>query len=256
MIQALTPPFIKLASSSGADFYINTPSGSSAKSFADKYDINFLKEVDTNMSYDYVWLGMKPQQIQAVSEELWESDFSNSIIISLLAGVETKRLKSLFKGARVIRIMPNTPSKIGHGVNGIFFDPDLDVTTRDNFMSNFSDSGRSFVLDKEEDVDLITPYSGSGPAYFFEIVRILSEDLSRRGLNKEDSLEIVALTMKGAAQMILESEEGPETLRNNVTSKGGVTFEALKVLEENKLSSIIEDAIDAALKRNNELKEV
>lgn len=257
MIQALTPPFIK--SAQGDLFSVYTPSGKSAEAFARSQGITQQRELVDLNDVNFLWLGMKPQQVSGVAKSLSDFDFSKTVIVSLLAGVESERLSRLFDCPSVIRIMPNTPSLVGIGVNGIFFSSSVDEERKSYFLKHFSQSvkdGKNYILDREDQIDLITPYSGSGPAYFFEMARILSEDLSRRGFDKTEALELVSLTMKGAAQMLIESDDSAEVLRNKVTSKGGVTFEALKVLEENQLSSIMERAIDAALKRNNELKEV
>jgi pyrroline-5-carboxylate reductase len=254
MVSALIPPYIEKAKKRGHKFLIYTPSGKSAQDFAAKYDIEFVQNLSEVDSVDILWLGMKPQQVSQASETLSHLELGKSKVISLLAGTDYKRLSSLFKTNEIIRIMPNTPSKVGFGVNALWISNKLSKEFKEDFLVDFESSGRSFVLNEEDEIDLITPYSGSGPAYFFEIVRILSDDLHRRGLDKKMALDMVTLTMQGAAEMILKSDDDPLTLRKNVTSKGGVTFEALKVLEENKLSTIMEEAIDAALKRNTELK--
>ena len=256
MGEAMLRGWIK-ASNELTKIYVREPNPSNwLKKMNDTKKIT-LNPLDIKGQINVCIFAVKPQVAEQVIKDNKNELADNSFLISVIAGKDFSFFHNIFKVPYpVIRVMPNTPSKVGLGVNAVFFDSMITDEQRDIFMNNFKESGKSFILESEDKIDLITPYSGSGPAYFFEIARILSNDLERRGMDKKDSLEIIALTMKGAAEMILVSEQDPKTLRENVTSKGGVTFEALKVLEENQLSTIMERAIDAALKRNSELKEV
>lgn len=251
MVQALVPPYIK--ASQNSDFSVYTPSGKSAVLFATENKIGTF-EKDRREKFDVLWLGMKPQQLLEAVKDFKKNISEETIIISLLAGTSTQEIESSFGSSRIIRIMPNTPAKVGLGVNATYMTDSVPPTFWQLFKVEFGASGKVFEQKTEEDLDIITPYSGSGPAYFFEIIRIMTHDLSSRGIDKDMAKEMIALTMKGSAELCLNSSDDPEVLRNNVTSKGGVTFEALKVLKENNLEKIFVEAMNSALKRVSELK--
>ena len=257
MVSALLPPFIKDRLACGDKFYIYTPSGNSALLFAKENGINSITHLSEIDNVDTIWLGMKPQQLLDVSTVINALNLDctkTATYVSLLAGVSSATISESFLSSKVIRVMPNTPSKVGFGVSAIWSTPTVSYELLDSLEIGLSQTGKSFILNDESDIDTTTPYSGNGPAYFFEIARHMSNDLSKRGFSPDVSKEVIALTMKGAAEMMLQSSESSQTLRDNVTSKGGVTFEALKVFEEKGLGIIIEEALKAAHKRTMELK--
>ena len=106
---------------------------------------------------------------------------------------------------------------------------------------------------KESLLNTITAISGSGPAYVFRIIEILTELLEKDGLPKKMALQIASQTVFGSAKMVKELEESPESLRAKVTSPGGTTEAALRVLEKGRLEEIFSRAIKAARKRAKEL---
>ena len=148
--------------------------------------------------------------------------------------------------------MPNTPSKVGFGVNLVY--ANFSSEWLNQFKSDFSHCGDSFYLNHEEEIDMITPFSGSGPAYIFEFSRIFEKKLSSFGFDSKLAREIIAKTFRGASEMLVLEEDDSETLRRNVTSKGGVTYEALKVFSDSGIEDVFFKAMDEALRRNEELK--
>ncbi len=256
MIQALLPSYITEAKKDGVEFFVYTPSGKSAKAFAQSNDVNFLSTISEIGSHDFdlVWLAMKPQGFEAAMLEFQEQgiDFSSATAVSIMAGVSVQTLKAISHAKEVVRIMPNTPSKVNIGVNLIY--SSLSKSDLENKFSYFNTSCENFFLETEQMIDNITPFSGSGPAYFFEFSRVFEEKMVSLGLDSISAKRISALTMKGASQMILDDSDSSQELRNKVTSKGGVTFEALKVFKERNIQDIFDQAIDSALKRNSELK--
>ena len=256
MIQALLPNYINEAKKSGVEFFVYTPSGTSAQAFAKNNEISFLSSMAdiSAHQFDLVWLAMKPQGFEAAINEFHtnEVDFSSSTAVSIMAGVSVEKLQSISRAKEVVRIMPNTPSKVNVGVNLIY--SNLPNSVLEDKFSYFNSSCENFFLETETMIDNITPFSGSGPAYFFEFSRIFEEKMISLGLDHVSAKKISALTMKGASQMILDDSDSSEELRNKVTSKGGVTFEALKVFKDNNIQDIFNKAIDNALSRNNELK--
>ena len=256
MVSALLPGYIRNAKADHHSFYVYTPSGKSAKIFSDNNDINFLESLDSIKAYEYdvVWLAMKPQGFRSAIEEFYKEglDFSKAISISIMAGVSVENIAKVTRSQDVIRIMPNTPSKVNLGANlvyGTMGDEGLK-----NLLKHFLGSSENFYLESEDMMDKLTPFSGSGPAYFFEISRIFETKMIDLGYDKESAKKLLGLTMKGASEMILKDSDSSLELRKKVTSKGGVTFEALKVMEDSNIEEIFSRAIDKAIERNSQLR--
>lgn len=254
MASALIPKsFNKIAHS----YFVSTPSGSSATKFANEFGISNLEYLDAlsrlrNGDFDILWLAMKPQSFSDFAKNNLYFDYSELEVVSILAGTQASQISKVFNHKNIIRLMPNTPTAYGLGVNPLWSKEQTDFVL--DLLEDLNKVGVSFQVESEDILDLITPFSGSGPAYFFEIARIMQDKLKNYGVSDEISRKIIGMTMKGSGEMILEARGTLIELRENVTSKKGVTYEALKVFEEAGLETIISEAIEKALKRVNELK--
>ena len=251
MINSLLPQYIQNSSDS---FAIYTPSEVKAKKFAETYGIDFIKKIESLSSYNVLWIGMKPQSVDAVAVELKDKLKLDTLVISMLAGVSIDQLQKKFNTNQVIRIMPNLSAQVKLGVNLLCCSTQVKDSFFQQFLKDFEGSGKNYIFPSEEMIDILTPFSGSGPAYFFEIARIYVEEMIQFGVPEETAREIMALVMQGSGQLILNSKENLETLRENVTSKNGVTFAALEVLKENNFKEIISKSIDRAYHKVLELK--
>lgn len=256
MVRALLPNFIQEAKNSDeSEFFVFTPSGVKAQQFADDFGIQRITSLDElrNQHIDFIWCGFKPQQLIQVAGEIEFLTHPYLTIISLLAGTDASALSNSLGSDQIIRIMPNTPAQVGLGVNALFKSKTVHLDKWNYFWNAFSTKGINTVFVNEDDIDTITPFSGSGPAYFFEIARILITDLERRGIDKKLAHQMIAGTIEGAGRMLVLNDDA-QTLRNNVTSKNGVTFEALESLKESKLEEIFNKAMERAFQRTLELK--
>lgn len=239
----------------GDEIFISSPSNTSSRHFASRYGINFVEyENAFNGEYDAYLFGMKPQVLNENAAFFSENIPAGKLIISILAGVEVAYLEALFQTSNVIRMMPNTPAAVGVGVCPIFATADVDRDILKRLEKSLLNTGLIFFVDKEDKLDKMTPYSGSGPAYFFEFARIYTEKLVGEGIPEDTARQAIAMTMKGAAELILQSSESLSVLRDNVTSKKGVTFEALEEMKDKKLEIILSNSIDRAHRRVEELK--
>jgi pyrroline-5-carboxylate reductase len=249
MVKALLPGYIR--ESRNDQFCVYTPSGATAQMFAKDQNTDVYQA--DNTIYDVIWLGMKPQQLNDVAQNFAIHTDPNTVIISLLAGVTTESISKKFNTSKVVRIMPNTPAFVGEGVNAIFATAELGTKYVYDLKDKLSHSSQSFIFDDEKTIDKITPYSGSGPAYFFEFARLLIDNMIKLGVEEKVARGMIAHTMKGAAQMIIDSPVDVEILRNNVTSKGGVTYEALETFKEHNFDEMVSDAMFNAYRRTLEL---
>ena len=215
--------------------------------------IQFLPDITPALhETEAVILACKPQQFTAINSEL-AGAARGKLIISILAGTPLTRLGERFAHARnVVRTMPNTPGQIGAGVTA--FTPLRELSEKDvEIVENTLSSLGNFHEVKEEDLDAVTALSGSGPAYVFEFAAALREAGINCGLDEGLADALAVDTLLGAAMLLAESEETPEALRDAVTSPGGTTAAALKVLEEGDLRRLVDQALEAAKARSIEL---
>ena len=200
--------------------------------------------------------GYKPCVISARSEMKTSFPFTrsldNKLLISIAAGIKTSKIEKYLKKTAVIRVMPNTPALIGSGA--IALTPGRYAKKSDlQFAKKLLDFCGIVVDVTEKDMDAVTAVSGSGPAYIFYIAEIMMTTAEKLGLEKEIAEKLVNQTLLGAAKMLINSTDDPEVLRNIVTSKGGTTEAAIKVLLRENFGKIFEKAICAAMKRSKEL---
>jgi pyrroline-5-carboxylate reductase len=232
-----------------AEFFLYTPSGVKARELAGHVKGHVVNEA-SEMPQDLDWylLGFKPQSLDE-----FHYDFqSDAKIISVLAGVKTTKLIQKFKTNKIARLMPNTPSAIGSGANLYYLNSHFNVADKKEFESLLAATGKVFKMESEGDLDLTTAFSGSGPALIFELARIFEAELTRMTEGRVPAKEIVAQTFLGSAGL-MQSPTSFEELRTQVTSKKGVTYEALEVLKEEKLQETFKRAFEAAYKRTLEL---
>lgn len=201
-------------------------------------------------------IAVKPQTMDPVLENLAGLDLRGTLILSIAAGVRIARFESAFAGGTpVIRAMPNTPAAIGLGITAIIGNGVVDEHHLATATMLLDAVGATVRVRSEDDMDVVTAISGSGPAYVFLLIEALAEAGERRGLSEQMSLDLALLTVFGAATLASGAERTPEQLRNDVTSPNGTTAAALDVLleEGSGLPALMERAVEAAEARSREL---
>ena len=199
-------------------------------------------------------LAIKPQMAATVVPELaavWRTD---QLLVSILAGTPTTKLAGwLPPGAHVVRAMPNTPLAIGRGMVGLCTGAHATPGDLDLAEALFSPCGRVLRLADESRMDAITAVSGSGPAYFFKFAEALVAAAEQLGFTREEAVLLVGETGAGSWDYLLRSGFEAKKLREQVTSPGGTTAAALKVLDDADVSGLIARALVAAERRGKEL---
>lgn len=205
---------------------------------------------------DAVVLAVKPQAlpdvVRAAAPALAER---RPLLISVAAGIRLATLRRcLSADLPVVRVMPNTPSLIQAGAAALIADPSVSAEQRDLAEGIMRAVGVALWLEDEAQMDAVTAVSGSGPAYFFLIMEVMIKAGEKLGLPPETARMLTLETALGAAKMALESESDPAALRRQVTSPGGTTEQALKVLlEEGDIELLFARALGAAKRRSEEL---
>lgn len=201
---------------------------------------------------DLVLLACKPQQLAELPASL-ASGTAGKLVLSILAGIPLERLRRTAPEARnIVRIMPNTPAQIGRGASAFAAERPLAGEDRAAVEILLSAMGAHAEV-PEEQLDAVTALSGSGPAYVFEFARLLAEAGAELGLPPETAALLARRTVSGAAALLDAREEASaEELVREVTSPGGTTEAALRVLE-GRLGELLAEALRAARDRSREL---
>ncbi|MBI5213533.1 MAG: pyrroline-5-carboxylate reductase [Nitrospirae bacterium] len=200
---------------------------------------------------DIIILAVKPQNMASVLDEIKDAVTDDKTVVSIAAGITLSYLQSKLKTKKLIRVMPNTPALVQEGMSVMslcecFSDRDIAIV-RDIFMS----VGRVLTM-PEKYMNAVTALSGSGPAFIALFVEALIEGGVKMGINKEHAVELAVQTLLGTAKL-LDTGMSPEKLREMVTSPGGTTAAGLKVFEEKDFKNTVMDALQAAVKRAEEL---
>jgi pyrroline-5-carboxylate reductase len=202
-----------------------------------------------------VIVSVKPQDMEAVLEEIASEIQTDQTLLSVAAGVTTASIEAhLPPGTRVVRAMPNAPSLVHEGIAGICGGHDAraeDVALAKDALEHLG----AVVQVAEYDMDAVTAISGSGPAYFALLAEAMIDAGLLQGLSREVSTQLVVQTMFGSAMLLRDEKMHPVELRENVTSPGGTTTRALQELERSGVRAAFLNAMTAATERSRELSE-
>lgn len=197
-------------------------------------------------------LACKPQQLGAIDLALRESA-RGKLLVSILAGQPIAKVDAALPGsANTVWAMPNTPSRIGAGITGYCVREALSREHAQSLEHLLQAMGERVEVHPSQ-MHAVVATSGSGPAYLFEWARGWIEAAESLGLPAETARTLTLQTILGAARLLIESGEDPETLRDAVASKGGTTRQALDSLQRDGLPAIIQRALQAAHDRSAEL---
>ncbi|AKJ41184.1 pyrroline-5-carboxylate reductase [Pragia fontium] len=205
---------------------------------------------------DVVVLAVKPQMMAEVCEQIHQQvDLNGKLILSIAAGISVERFYQLLGKVDLIRIMPNTPSLIGLGMSGLYAPAQVSMPDRQFTEQLMQSVGEICWVEQESGINNIIAAAGSAPAYFFLFMESMQQEAERLGFTSEQARLLVQQTALGAAQMVVNNPQlDIATLRQQVTSKGGTTAEALRVFNENGLPEIVASAMQAASKRAVEME--
>jgi pyrroline-5-carboxylate reductase len=203
---------------------------------------------------EVLFLATKPQQIAGALRDL-QANTLGKLVISIAAGVNLDTLAGSLVDARLVRVMPNTPCLIGQSASGYCLGPRATPADGQLVAQLLSAVGRAYLVD-EKLLDAVTGLSGSGPAFVYVVIEALSDGGVRMGLPRDVATALAAQTVRGAAQMVLETGEHPGVLKDRVASPGGTTIAGLQALESGGLRGTLMAAVEAATRRSIELGQV
>ncbi|HHU22770.1 MAG TPA: pyrroline-5-carboxylate reductase [Clostridiales bacterium] len=224
-----------------------------AKSLADRLGCHLApNNLDAARDANFVMLGVKPQDIHQVTKELTPVLTGNQVLVTMAAGVAIDSLaRCLDKPVPIIRILPNTPCAIGHGL--ILISASEKDKKHVSWLMDILKAAGSFQVIPESLMDSGCVAAGCSPAYAYMFIDAIAKGTQAVGLPYAIGLTCAANAVLGAAAMILETGKNPEELKNAVCSPGGSTIEGARVLEEGGLYNIVARAAEASYRRNIQL---
>jgi pyrroline-5-carboxylate reductase len=218
-----------------------------------KYGIKSTTDNSSAVAHaDVVVLSVKPQRLSEVMKGL-KGIRVDALVLSIIAGASIKKISTGLKHKAVVRSMPNTPGQIGEGIT--VWTSSKEVTEEQQEMARgiLGALGEEVFVEDESYLDMATALSGSGPAYVFLFTEALIDAGVHMGFPRRISEQLVLQTIKGSASFYEAANRHPATLRNQVTSPGGTSAEALYYLEKAGFRTAISRAVWAAYQRSLEL---
>ena len=224
------------------------------KSF--KYDVNIFqansKEANLIWSCQVKLLSVKPQQLKEI-RELDNHKINENLLVSILAGVSLDKLSQKFPNHRCVRVVTNIPITVGKGLTGISWGEDISEDQKQFTKKLFKSSSKIYEF-TEDYLDTFLALTSSGPAIIALIIEALSDGGLSGGLQKKLSEELVMEMILGTITLIKQKNLSTADLKNIVTSPGGTTISALRVLENKNLRSALIESIVSASNRSKEFR--
>lgn len=255
IVEAMLSGILKKGLFSADRVYVTNRSNSERLDLlTETYGVNTTHDkMDVIKGADILILAMKPKDSAEALKELSGSVHSGQLVISVIAGVSTTLIGEwLGVNCPIIRTMPNTSSAVGLSATGLAANQ---FVTEDQLLLAtrlFEAIGTVYTV-AEEELDIVTGLSGSGPAYIYYLVEAMMGAGATAGLDREMARQLTLQTLLGAAHMLMDTREEPALLRKKVTSPGGTTQAGLEVLEAYQFQEAVTSAILRATERSREM---
>lgn len=206
---------------------------------------------------EVIVLAVKPQLMADMLETLHAEPgiLEGKLLISVAAGIRVERLTQMTGQTRIIRCMPNTPALLGLGMTGLYAPAPVNEEDRQFAEQMLQAVGQTLWVADESGINGVIAAAGSAPAYFFLFMQAICEEAEQMGFTPEQARALVQQTAIGAAAMVAQNPTlSLAQLREQVTSKGGTTAEAIRTFQEQGLQQITSHAMQAAVRRAGEME--
>lgn len=222
-----------------------------------EFGVDNTQDNNECLAADIVVLAVKPQILAEVLADMDTQKLAKRLIVSVIAGIPCNvYYQHIAKGIRLVRTMPNMPSKIGQGMTGLYAE---NCTAADKKIATtlMNYAGKTLWVDSESGIDFVNAISGSGPAYVYGFIHHLAEAGEKLGLSYQDALDLALQTVAGSTALAAQENDGtPESMQaliGQITSKGGTTFEAMQSFAKDDLATTIDNAVKRCYQRALEL---
>jgi pyrroline-5-carboxylate reductase len=203
-----------------------------------------------------VVMAIKPQFFDEVAAELKGAVLDRALVVTIVAGVRMAHAVEVLDATRVARVMPNTPGQIGRGISVWTATDAVNDEDRQRVRALLSALGVEEWVRHENELDMATALSGTGPAYVFLFMEALIDAGVHLGFSRRLASKLVFETVRGSVEYAAGNTLHPAELRNQVTSPGGTSAEAQAQLERGRLRTVLSDAVWAAYRRCVQLGEL
>jgi pyrroline-5-carboxylate reductase len=200
-------------------------------------------------SNSIVILGVKPQRLPLVLNELKGALHLDQLVLSIVAGARIETIAGALLHPAIVRAMPNTPAQIGQGMTAWTATTEVTDAQQAQVRAMLAALGREMYVENERMIDMATALSATGPTYIFLVMEALTDAGVHMGFSRHVAQELVLQTMLGSVLFAQESHKHPAELRNMVTSPGGTSAEAIYQMEKGSLRTVLSKAVWAAFQR-------
>lgn len=211
---------------------------------------------ETIKESDVIILSVKPQDFLLLTADLKKALNANTIVLSIMAGINISFLQEKLNHDKIIRAMPNSPVEIGMGITAYCLSKGVTAEQSRTVENLLSTTGRTLYMEDENLLDAVTAVSGSGPAYFFYFVQQLVEAGKKMGFDESTASLLVKQTMLGSFHLLNGSGKPLNELIKAVASKGGTTEAALTTFEKHEVGKYLQEGLLNAERRGKELAEM
>jgi pyrroline-5-carboxylate reductase len=253
MAEAMIAGLLRKKLAKAENIIASGPRAERGADLSKKYKIKTSVDNATTASQaDIVVLSVKPQRLSEVMKGLYKIR-PDALVLSIVAGASIQKISRTLKHQAVVRSMPNTPGQIGEGITVWTASARTSKEQREMAQQILGALGEEVFVEDESYLDMATALSGTGPAYIFLFTEALIDAGVHMGFPRRIAEQLVLQTIKGSVSFYQQAARHPATLRNQVTSPGGTSAEALYYLEKAGFRTAISRAVWAAYQRSLEL---
>lgn len=254
MAEAMIKGLLNKESVAAANLLVSEPVAERRQSIQERYHLEVTS--DNRLAAqrgDVVILAVKPQVLPHVMPELKAVLGDNSFVISIVAGVSIADISQGIGHQAIVRVIPNTPAMVGQGMSVWTATAEVSSEQRSQARLILQSLGEEVEVEHEDNINMATALSGSGPAYVFLFIEALVDAGVHLGFSRAVAEKIVLQTLQGSIALARETSLHPAELRNRVTSPAGTTAEALYHLEKGGFRALISKAAWAAYQKSRRL---
>ncbi len=213
---------------------------------------SFSQIKNTNV-FDIVVLAIKPQVTSKVLSDYKNFTFKKScVLISIIAGKKINFLRKLLPNIeQFVRVMPNMPALIGEGVSCLVSNNCVSNSNKNKVRLLFSKVGIALWLNSEDEINIATAISGSGPGYIFYLIDAMEKAANKLGLTKKINKKIILQTFLGSIKLLQSSNKTASELANNIAVKGGTTEAGIKIMKKNDINKVFLQTLKSAYQKSN-----
>lgn len=254
MAEAMLGGLIRQNLATPEHLLVSGPRAERGQQLSAKYGVQpFIDNTAAAKLADVVVLSVKPQRLTGVMENLKGTIQKNALVISIIAGATLRKIGKGLSHNTIVRSMPNTPAQIGEGITVWTASATVSTEQKEIARAILGALGQEVFVEDEHYLDMATALSGTGPAYVFMFMEAMIDAGVHMGFPRRIAEQLVVQTIRGSVDFYQTNDVHVAALRNQVTSPGGTSAEALYYLEKAGFRTAISRAIWAAYQRSLEL---